>query len=120
MKPLQKDYIARVYAGVLGKTIGVRHGSNDEGWSYEKIKETVGEIKDYLFTFKNFASDDDTNGTFLLPLALTVSIGVGYCFLVCILAFAASLEELVIHLCGHGYQADRKSIFCKRNMWSGL
>ena len=42
MKPLQKDYIERVYAGVLGKTIGVRHGSNDEGWSYEKIKETVG------------------------------------------------------------------------------
>lgn len=70
MKPLQKDYLERVYAGVLGKTIGVRHGSNDEGWSYEKIKETVGEIKDYLFTFKNFASDDDTNGTFLLPLAL--------------------------------------------------
>ena len=70
MKKLQKDYLERVYAGVLGKTIGVRHGSNDEGWSYEKIKETFGEIKDYLFTFKNFASDDDTNGTFLLPRAL--------------------------------------------------
>ena len=37
MKKLQKDYLERVYAGVLGKTIGVRHGSNDEGWSYEKI-----------------------------------------------------------------------------------
>lgn len=71
MKPLQKDYLERVYAGVLGKTIGVRHGSNDEGWSYEKIKEVYGEITDYLFQFKNFASDDDTNGTFLLLKALT-------------------------------------------------
>ena len=67
---LPRDYIDRVYAGVLGKTIGVRHGSNDEGWSYEKIRETYGEITDYLFSFKNFAADDDTNGTFLLPLAL--------------------------------------------------
>ena len=67
---LPSDYMARVYAGVLGKTIGVRHGSNDEGWSYEKIHETYGEITDYLFTFRNFAADDDTNGTFLLPLAL--------------------------------------------------
>ena len=67
---LPSDYIERVYAGVLGKTIGVRHGSNDEGWSYEKIRETFGEVTDYLFTFRNFAADDDTNGTFLLPLAL--------------------------------------------------
>ena len=66
---LPSDYIERVYAGVLGKTIGVRHGSNDEGWSYEKIRETFGEVTDYLFTFRNFAADDDTNGTFLLPLA---------------------------------------------------
>lgn len=71
MKALQRDYVARVYAGVLGKTIGVRHGSNDEGWSYERIRETYGEVKDYLFDFKNFAADDDTNGTFLLLKALT-------------------------------------------------
>lgn len=68
---LQKDYLQRVYAGVLGKTIGVRHGSNDEGWSYEKIKETYGEVTDYLYDFKNFAADDDTNGTFLLLRALS-------------------------------------------------
>ena len=43
---LPRDYIDRVYAGVLGKTIGVRHGSNDEGWSYEKIRETYGERED--------------------------------------------------------------------------
>lgn len=71
MKPLQNDYLERVYAGVLGKTIGVRHGSNDEGWSYEKIKEVYGEVTDYLYDFKNFAADDDTNGTFLLLKALT-------------------------------------------------
>ena len=48
---------------------------------------------------------------FLLPLALTVSTGVGYCIIVCILAFAASLEELLIHLSRKDYRADRKSIF---------
>ena len=57
---------------------------------------------------------------FLLPYMLALSEGIVYSWALCALAFAASLEELVIHLCGHGYQADRKSIFCKRNMWSGL
>ncbi|MCI9552045.1 MAG: ADP-ribosylglycohydrolase family protein [Acutalibacter sp.] len=56
------DYLKRVYAGWYGKIIGVRHGSNVEGWTYEKIAETYGEIDGYLFDFKNFAADDDTNG----------------------------------------------------------
>ena len=48
---------------------------------------------------------------FLLPYIIVLSDGIVYSWTVCALAFAASLEELVIHLCGHGYQADRKSIF---------
>ena len=47
---------------------------------------------------------------FLLPYVLAVSTGVGYSWAVCILAFAASLEELIIHLCRPGCRADRKSV----------
>ncbi len=64
------DYIERVYAGWYGKIIGIRHGSNIEGWSYEKIAETYGEIRDYLFRFKNFAADDDSNGPIFFIRAL--------------------------------------------------
>jgi ADP-ribosylglycohydrolase len=61
---LPEDYVEKVYSGWLGKVIGVRHGGNVEGWTYEKLERTFGEITDYLHTFKNFAADDDTNGTF--------------------------------------------------------
>ena len=47
---------------------------------------------------------------FLLPYVFAVSTGVAYSWTVCILAFAASLEELMIHLCREDYCADRKSI----------
>ena len=49
-------------------------------------------------------------GVFLLPYVFAVSTGVAYSWAVCMLAFAASLEELMIHLCRKNYQADRKSI----------
>ena len=48
---------------------------------------------------------------FLLPYILAISAGVAYSWLVCILAFASSLEELAIHLRRPDYRADRKSIF---------
>lgn len=51
---------------------------------------------------------------FLLPYFLIVSSGVVYCWLICVLAFLASLEELAIHIFSKEYNADRKSIF-KRN-----
>ena len=47
---------------------------------------------------------------FLLPYVLAVSTGVGYSWAVCILAFVASLEELIIHLCRPACRADRKSV----------
>ena len=49
----------------------------------------------------------------LLPYALAVSTGAVYCWAVCALAFAASLEELAIHLCGKHYRADTRSLFQK-------
>jgi len=70
VKSFPSDYIEKVYAGLLGKVIGVRHGSNVESWSYDKIERTFGEITGYLFDFKHFAADDDTNGPMFFLRAL--------------------------------------------------
>ena len=45
---LQSDYDERVYAGVLGKIIGVYLGRPFEGWSNERIEETLGDIEYYV------------------------------------------------------------------------
>ncbi len=50
---------------------------------------------------------------FLLPYVLAASTGVVFGWTVCVLAFIASIEELMIHLCRKEYRADRKSIFTK-------
>jgi hypothetical protein len=54
----------KIYAGIIAKAIGVRLGAPVEPtiWSYERIRDTYGEITAYLRDFKNFAADDDTNG----------------------------------------------------------
>src|SRR5690242_4169825 len=54
----------KIYAGVIAKAIGVRLGAPVEPtiWSYERIRDTYGEVTQYLRDFKNFAADDDTNG----------------------------------------------------------
>ncbi|MEQ8166104.1 MAG: ADP-ribosylglycohydrolase family protein, partial [Alphaproteobacteria bacterium] len=58
------DLVHRIYSGFLGKAIGVRLGAPVEPtiWSYERIRDTYGEITGYLRDFKTFAADDDTNG----------------------------------------------------------
>lgn len=67
---IPSQYVERVYAGCLGKVIGVRHGGNVEGWTYEQIQLAFGEVSGYLHEFVNFAADDDTNGTFTFLRAL--------------------------------------------------
>ena len=59
---MKKETVEKIYAGWLGKTIGVIHGSPIEGFWYGRIKETYGEIKDYLVKYEDYASDDDLNG----------------------------------------------------------
>ena len=46
-------------------------------------------------------------GVFLLPYVFALSTGIVYSWVVCVLALAAALEELAIHLC-------RKTIFKER------
>lgn len=70
MVTYHSDYAERVYAGWLGKMIGVRHGANIENWSYERIERAFGEITGYLYDFKNFAADDDINGPIFFMQAL--------------------------------------------------
>lgn len=57
-------YLEKVYAGFLGMNIGIRLGAPVEPtiWTYERIKNTYGEIRDYVKEYKNFAADDDANG----------------------------------------------------------
>ena len=60
----QDEYLDRVYAGLLGKVIGVRLGAAVEPrfWDARKIEEVYGEIDYYIKEYKNFAADDDING----------------------------------------------------------
>lgn len=70
MARIPKDYMEKVYAGWLGKIIGVRHGAPIEGWSYERLEKVYGEIDGYLVDYKDFAADDDSNGPMFFLRAL--------------------------------------------------
>lgn len=57
----------QIYAGVLGKIIGVYLGRPVEGWSYDKIRETFDEVKYYVHEKAGvplIVADDDISGTF--------------------------------------------------------
>lgn len=58
------NYLEKVYAGFLGMNIGIRLGAPVEPtiWTYDRIKETYGEITSYVKDYINFAADDDANG----------------------------------------------------------
>ena len=45
---LDKNFEEKVYAGVLGKIIGVFLGRPFEGWSYERIIKELGPINYYV------------------------------------------------------------------------
>ncbi len=73
MSALQADYAERVYAGVLGKIIGVYLGRPFEGWPYQAIMEHLGEIHYYVHDRLNVplvVTDDDISGTFTFVRAL--------------------------------------------------
>ena len=48
MVTLHEEIRERVYAGVLGKLIGVYLGRAVEGWSYQAIRERFGEIANFV------------------------------------------------------------------------
>ncbi|REK77727.1 ADP-ribosylglycohydrolase family protein [Paenibacillus paeoniae] len=62
-----KDYSEAIYAGVLGKIIGVYLGRPVEGWAYEKIQQEFGELHYYVHEecgVPLVVADDDISGTF--------------------------------------------------------
>ncbi|NKB99554.1 MAG: ADP-ribosylglycohydrolase family protein [Pseudomonadales bacterium] len=73
MSNLPEDYTERVYAGVLGKVIGVYLGRPFEGWTYELIQERLGDITDYVndkLDIPLLVTDDDISGTFTFARAM--------------------------------------------------
>lgn len=67
------DYVERVYAGVLGKLIGVYLGRPVENWSYERIRAEIGDIRQYIHAQRGrrlIVTDDDISGTFTFIRAL--------------------------------------------------
>ena len=72
MKKIKENYLEKLYAGFLGKAIGVRLGAPVEPaiWDHDKIFQFYGEINNYPKTYKNFAADDDTNGPIFFIRAL--------------------------------------------------
>jgi ADP-ribosylglycohydrolase len=77
---LPADYAERVYAGVLGKIIGVYLGRPFEQWTYREIAERLGEIRGYVTGHPAIepakranplvVTDDDIAGTFTFLRAL--------------------------------------------------
>lgn len=71
--PLPPDYAERVYAGVLGKMIGVYLGRPFEGWSHDAIVARFGEVSYYVHDQLNvplIVTDDDLSGVFTFIRAL--------------------------------------------------
>lgn len=68
-----QEYSESVYAGVLGKIIGVYLGRPVEGWPYEKIRSRFGNIREYInreVGVPLVVADDDVSGTFVFFNAL--------------------------------------------------
>ena len=74
MNTLPADFEERVYAGVLGKIIGVYWGRPFEGWSNKKIEDELGEVWYYVHEkigVPLIVADDDISGTFTFLRALS-------------------------------------------------
>ena len=69
----KSTYAELLYAGVLGKIIGVYLGRPVENWTYERISEEIGEVSYYIHEKLGFplvVADDDISGTFTFYRAL--------------------------------------------------
>ena len=70
---LDSIYQEKVYAGVLGKIIGVYLGRPFEQWTYDIIKQRIGEVHYYVNDKLDkplIVTDDDITGTFTFLRAL--------------------------------------------------
>lgn len=67
-----QEYIHRLYGSFLGMNAGIRLGVPLEPnpWTYEKIRQVFGDIRDYVSRYERFAADDDANGPVYFVRAL--------------------------------------------------
>lgn len=73
MASLPANYLEKIYAGVLGKLIGVYIGRPFENWTYQEIQQRLGPIHHYVhekFNVPLVVIDDDVSGTFAFVRAL--------------------------------------------------
>ena len=73
MQTLPPNFEEKVYAGVLGKIIGVYLGRPFEGWTFQKIIAELGEVNYYVHEKRGvplIVTDDDISGTFTFLRAL--------------------------------------------------
>lgn len=73
VQSLPSDYLERVYAGVLGKLIGVYVGRPFEQWTHQRILRELGHIKYYVHERLGeelLVTDDDVSGTFIFVRAI--------------------------------------------------
>ena len=73
MPQIPADYLERVYAGVLGKLVGVYLGRPFEGWTHQRIMDELGPIRYYVHKRLDVplvVTDDDVSGTFVFVRAL--------------------------------------------------
>ncbi|KAL6689919.1 ADP-ribosylglycohydrolase domain-containing protein [Trichoderma pleuroticola] len=73
MSSIPDDYLHRVYAGVLGKLVGVYLGRPFENWTYQEIQDRLGDIRYYVHDKLGLplvVIDDDISGTFTFVRAL--------------------------------------------------
>ena len=54
--------VEQIYAGWLGKAIGIRYGAPVEMWTAEQIDEKYAGEEGYFVDYRDFAADDDSNG----------------------------------------------------------
>jgi len=113
--PMPNDYVERVYAGVLGKIIGVYLGRPIEGWTYERITAEIGEVDHYLVDDHGatvgrrkgaplVVTDDDVTGTFTFLRALADN------------GYPRDLTPQQIANAWLNYTIERKTIF----WWGGV
>ena len=70
---LPAHYAEKIYAGVLGKIIGVYLGRPVEGWPYADLRSRFGELSYYVSGELGeplVVADDDVSGTFAFARAL--------------------------------------------------
>ncbi len=78
---MEKKWLEKIYAGVLGMDAGMRLGAPVENpwWTYERLRDYYGEIRGYLRRYKTtHTADDDVNGPAIFLRALTDNGGLDF------------------------------------------